>query len=240
MAEPINAAPTLDQLECRLRDLELKLGVSLDNSEIHLAHSYNLAGGSDFKSGLNKFVQREIERRPPVSSYSKASDATGASSRFLLHEEFRAIDRILKELDVDPLVGPTMTVGATAPLLFRRMEVLASRESMKTDMVLLARIRDFTSMGRKISVGNEAKVVDCPIVSSAKYNIAVDQDSLIRLDTISFRVANLSKRTAAISHRTDLLLNSYTQVMEALDEKIILAKEQIEDADSARSQLVKL
>ncbi|KAL7477828.1 hypothetical protein ACHAW6_003621 [Cyclotella cf. meneghiniana] len=228
MATSLTAAPTLDLLESRLRDLELKLGTSLQDSTIQRAHSGNLSSSADFKSVLDKFIRRETERRPPVPSSSRASDATDASKRLSLHEDFRAIDRLLEDLDLGPLVGPTMTGGTNAPLLFRRMEVLACCESIKRDLLLLARIRELTSVGRKSSEINESKVVDCPIVSSDKYSIAVNQDAVQRLEAICFRAANLSKRTALISNRTDQLLTSYSKVMEALDEKIVLAREQIE------------
>jgi hypothetical protein len=130
-----------------------------------------------------------------------------------------------------PLAGPTVAGGASVPLLFCRMEILASSESMKKDMELLATIRDLTAIGRKVSESNEAKVVDCLIVSSDRYNIAADQDSVERLDKICFRAANLNRCAAVISHRVDRLLNSYGEVMGALAEKMALAKEQIEGPD---------
>lgn len=217
-------ATEMDQLESRVAELELKLGTSLSNQT-------KLEGGQDLRSVLDKFIRQEIERLPPVPPGARASDATDASKRLALHEDFRAIDRLLKELDLVPLAGPTAAGGASAPLFFRRMEILASSESMKRDMELLATIRDLTSIGRKASESNEAKVADCPIVSTDRYNIIGDKDAVQRLDKICFRAANLNKRAAIISQRVDQLLNSYSEVMGALSEKMVLAKEQIEVAD---------
>lgn len=132
---------------------------------------------------------------------------------------------------MSPLSGPSGTNNNNTPLLFRRQQVLASCQSIKRDMELLARIRDLTSIGRKASEISESKVVDCPIVSSDRYNITSDPDAVERLDSICFRAASLNKRAAVISHRTDQLLNSYSQIMGALAEKIVLAKEQIEGTD---------
>lgn len=132
---------------------------------------------------------------------------------------------------MSPLAGPSVTGANNAPLLFRMQQVLASCESMKRDMELLAKIRDLTSIGRKASESNESKVIDCPIVSSDRYNMTSDPDVIETLDSICFRAASLNKRAAVISHRTDLLLNSYSQIISALAEKIVLVKEQFEGAD---------
>jgi hypothetical protein len=213
------------ELESRLSQLETKIGTSL-------CLPNKLAQGSDINSLLDKFVRLEIERQPPVPPSVKASDASDASKRLALHEDFRAIDRLLGDLDMSPLTGPTAVGGNSTPLLFRRMEILASCESMKRDMELLMEIRDLTGIGRKVSASNESKVVDCPIVTSDRYNIASDPDANERLDNICFRAASLNKRAAALSHRTDHLLNLYSEVMGALAEKIVLANEQIEGRDN--------
>jgi hypothetical protein len=212
-------------LESRISQLETKLGVSLSQPD------KKLTPGSDINSLLDKFIRGEIERHPPVPPSIKASETADASKRSALHEDFRAIDRLLGELDMSPIAGPTMTGANNAPLLFRRQEVLASCESMKRDMEILAQIRDLTSIGTRASENSESKIVHCPIVSSDRYNITADPDAVERLDNICFRAANLNKRAAAISHRTDRLLNSYSHVMSALAEKIVLAKEQIDGTD---------
>lgn len=204
-------------LESRISQLESKLGISLSQPD------EKLTPGSDISSLLDKFIRSEIERRPP--------EASDSSKRLALHEDFRAIDRLLGELDMSPIAGPTAAGMNNTPLLFRRQEVLASCESMKKDMEILAQIRDLTSIGTKAAENSESKIVHCPIVSSDKYNAASDPIAIERLDNICFSAANLNKRAAVISNRTDQLLNSYSQVMSALAEKIVLAKEQIEGTD---------
>ena len=222
----ISSVPTPDKLQSRLSQLESKVGISLSQP------NKNLPLGSDINSLLDKFIRSQIQRQPPVPSSTKASDATHASKRMALHEDFIAIDRLLGELDMSPLTGPTSpSAVSNVPLLFRRQEVLASHESMKKDMELLAQIRDLTAIGRKVTESTESNTVDCPIISSDRYNITADPDSTDRLDRICFRAASLNKRVAVVSHRTDQLLTSYSQVMSALAEKIVLAKEQIEGAE---------
>jgi len=104
---------------------------------------------------------------------------------------------------------------------------------MKTDMDLLARIRDLTLIGTKVSAGETgsnggSKVVNCPIVSSERYNLPSDPEAAERLDRLCFQVAKLSQRTARVSQRADEMLNSYCKIMMALSEKMVLAEEQIE------------
>eukprot|EP00956_Cyclotella_meneghiniana_P016486 scaffold26007_cov73-Cyclotella_meneghiniana.AAC.2 len=209
----------LPELESRVSKLESKLGVSLSKKLP--------PPGSDINSLLDRFNRMEIERQPPVPSSIKSSDISDSSKRLALHEDFRVIDRLLGELGMSPLAGPAMAGASNPPLIYRRQEILASSESMKRDMELLARIRDLTSIGRKVSDSNESTFVDCPIVSSDRYNITADPDAVDRLDQICLRAANLNKRALFISHRTDELLNSYSQVMGALAEKIVLAEEQV-------------
>ena len=212
-----------DDLGSRLSRLESKLGTSLFES------NENIARGSDLNSLLDAFNRLEIERRPPVPPSAKASSS---SKRSALHEEFRAIDRLLEELDMSPFVGPSLVEGSNnAPMVFRRREILASCESLKKDFELLTKIRDLTAIGRKAGDNNESKIVDCPIVSSDRYDIAINPDATERLSNICFRAANLNKRAIVLSHRADKLLSSYSEVMGALSEKIVLASEQIENKE---------
>ena len=106
--------------------------------------------------------------------------------------------------------------------------------SMKQDMELLSRIRELTMIGVKVndsnkykSSNNESNVVNCPIIASERYNLPSDPEAKERLERLCFRVAELHKRSAAVSIRADRMLDSYGQIMMALSEKIVLAEEQI-------------
>jgi len=117
-------------------------------------------------------------------------------------------------------------------MVFRRMEVLASSDSMKRDMDLLARIRDLTLIGTKTSAaggtgGDGSKVVNCPIISSERYNLPSDPEAAERLERLCFRVAKLNQRSAMVSQCADGMLDSYGKIMMALSEKMVLAEEQI-------------
>lgn len=222
-------ASSIEQLEIRLAELELRIG-----GPDLLQKSSNQGGHQNVASRIEKLLRLSTIRRAPLPPTAKASDATLDTKRALLHEEFRTIDRLLSELAMSPLAGPAASVqgnNANAPLLFRRQEILASSDSMNQDMELLTRIRDLTMIGVKVTdskiSSNESSVVNCPIIASERYNLALDPDAKERLERLCFRVAELHKRSLSASLRADRLLNAYGQVMMALSEKIVLAEEQI-------------
>ncbi len=170
------------------------------------------------------------------------------SKRCALHDDYLVIHRLLSELDVSPIAGPTTAAAVgdesnvnSSPLLFRRMEILASHKTMKRDMDLLAQIRDLTSIGTKTEGGNgnncsslatlttssSSRVVNCPIISSERYNLPSNPEAIHQLDKLCDRVTTLVERCAMASQRADCMLNSYGMIMMAMSEKIVLVEEQV-------------
>jgi len=101
---------------------------------------------------------------------------------------------------------------------------------MKRDMEVLSRIRELTMIGVKVTNDtnkSESNVVNCPIIASDRYNLPSDPEAKERLERLCFRVAEVHKRSTAVSIRADRMLDSYGQVMMALSEKMVLAEEQI-------------
>ena len=227
-------SPEEQQLELRLAELELKVGTSLLSSSTSSSPSSQQI---DVTSRLDNLLRTETSRLPPTPPSAKTADASLDTKRSALHNEFRTIDRLLSELAMSPIAGPAASVGgnSNAPLLFRRQEILASSDSMKRDMELLSRIRELTMIGVKVnntndankSSNNESNVVNCPIIASERYNLPSDADAKERLERLCFRVAELHKRSTAVSIRADRMLDSYGQIMMALSEKMVLAEEQI-------------
>jgi hypothetical protein len=193
---------------------------------------------------------------PSSSTMSNINTDMLISQRSALHEDYRTIDRLLSELDISPTAGPTATATNTAAatgggggegsmnsfaLLFRQMEILASYETMKRDMDLLAQIRDLTSIGSKsdtldlvgertstaTSSSSSSRVVNCPIISSERYNLPSNPETIQQLDAICLRVARIIERCTMTSHRADCMLQSYGAIMMALSEKMVLMEEQI-------------
>lgn len=250
-------------IESRLAELELKLlgaqsvvSASDNGKDISTRLDKILMRSSATSSSTAEVVARGKQSSAPPSSSSSSNmnaQALLSNQRSELHEDYRVIHRILSELDISPTLGPTTTATASAgdsnngnsfALISRRMEILASCETMKRDMDLLAQIRDLTSIGTKtdsslsttsssaaaaVAVSSTtSRVVNCPIVSSERYNLASNPEAIQQLDTLCIRVKTLIERCAMASQRADGMLNSYGKIMMALSEKMVLAEEQMQ------------
>ena len=158
--------------------------------------------------------------------------STSSSKRGALHDDFRAINKLLLELDISSIAGPTANADEDdAPMVYRRYEILANAESMRRDMEILARIRDLVAIGTKAGAGGiTTEVANCPIVTTSRYDISNDPDAIDRLDRLCYRVANLSERAVDASRRADNMLYSYGKIVMALSEKMVLAEEQLKEA----------
>ena len=215
----------IEQLESRLTELEVKLlGVSSSEG--------STSSSTDVTTRLDKLLQSASTTSAPNDDNKTKTDS---SKREALHNEYRTIDKLLSDLSISPISGPTETASSSnnAPMVYRRLEVLSSAESMKKDMELLAKIRDLTSIGRKETGGNssavsEDDIVNCSILSSERYNLSSDPEVIDRLDRLCYRVAMLNQRAVSAAQKVDNMVNSYGTVMSALNEKMVLAEEQIQ------------
>ena len=220
----------IEQLETRLAELELKLlGVSSPGDST--AANDNV----DVTTRLDKLLQSATSTSlPPNITNDKSKTTDSSSKREALHDEYQTIDKLLSDLSISPISGPTESASTNnnAPMVYRRLEVLSSAESMKTDMELLSKIRDLTSIGRKetgnSSAVSEDDIVNCSIISSDKYNLSSDPEDIDRLDRLCYRVALLNQRAVSAAQKVDTMVYSYNTVMSALNEKMVLAEEQIQ------------
>ncbi|KAL3779135.1 hypothetical protein ACHAW5_006935 [Stephanodiscus triporus] len=234
---------SIERMESRVLELEMKLAGGTAGADAD--------ADADVSSRLDALVRSAYA--PPSSSSSAASGGSNNNSkRSALHEDFLVIDRLLRELDISPISGPTTAgvggggggggddgngvVDATTPMAYRRMEVLANAESIGRNIEMLARIRDLVGVGTRVapadgssSSSSSSGVVNCPIVSSGRYDFPSDPDAIDRLDRLCYRVASLSGRAVAASRRADDILNSYGGIVMALSEKMVLAEEQMND-----------
>jgi hypothetical protein len=227
----------IEGMESRVLELELKLA---GGATPPVAGVGGLTTTKNDVSSRLDALMRSMSSAPPSSSSSTvAAGGRANAKRAALHEDFRAIDRLMSELDVSPVSSPTAAAGgggdnSAAPMAYRRMEVLANAESMRRDMEMMARIRDLVAIGTRAaatdgSPSSSSGVVNCPIVTSGRYDLPSDPDAIERLDALCYRAANLCGRVAAASRRADNMLSSYGGIVMALSEKMVLAEEQIND-----------
>ena len=124
-----------------------------------------------------------------------------------------------------------MTSSSTknAPLLYRRQEILASKESFEKDMNQLVLIRDLLLRKHQTKPGNKIIFSESPIISSSVYDSANDPSMLQRLDTITVKVSNVQEKASKLVSRLDSLLDRYQQIMLATSEKVLLADEELHE-----------
>ncbi|EJK76947.1 hypothetical protein THAOC_01261 [Thalassiosira oceanica] len=210
----------MDNAERRLADLEHRV-IGPDRNKCPQLPQLSLSDRID-----ELVLSCEEASRPPPGS---TNDKSGAK-RSALHDEFGRIGCLLKELDISATAGPTRATANSNSVAFRRLEILAQKESLKRDIELLAKIRDLASVGSKISgdynSGTE-RVASCLIVSSERYNFPSDSQATERLQKLCLGVAKLNDRSVALSQRADSVLNLYASVARSLSEKIVLVEEQV-------------
>ena len=195
-------------IEHRLRELELTLGIHNKSDLSESSH--------DIKTRIDDIHDH----------YSKKLSSHGNGS---LRNDLKQCEALEKELEPGSLLTYQMMSSSStknAPLLYRRQEILASKESFKKDMNQLALIRDLLLRKHQ---SNKSTFSESPIISSSVYDSANDPSMLQRLDTVTLKVSNVHERASKLVSRLDSLLDGYQQIMLAASEKVLLADEELHE-----------
>ena len=164
-------------IESRLAALEVTLGLS----------SLTVAGGegggdasdapqpADLSARIDRIVSdlnstvRERQAAAANEAASSGGARSSASASVSVLEDFAEIDRLMSELDAGAVLSHQGTAGLasgqaaaqqplTAPLLYRRQEVLASAESLKVGMERLGEMRSLLDSVATSSASAAAQV----------------------------------------------------------------------------------
>ena len=164
-------------IESRLAALEVTLGLP----------SLTVAGGegggdasdapqpADLSSRIDRIVSdlnttvRERQAAAANEAASSGGARSSASASVSVLEDFAQIDRLMSELDAGAVLSHQGTAGLasgqaaaqqplTAPLLYRRQEVLASAESLKVGMERLGEMRSLLDSVATSSASAAAQV----------------------------------------------------------------------------------
>ena len=170
-----NTAPS--NIESRLAALEVTLGLP----------SLTVAGGegggdasdapqpADLSARIDRIVSdlnstvRERQAAAANEAASSGGARSSASASVSVLEDFAQIDRLMSELDAGAVLSHQGTAGLasgqaaaqqplTAPLLYRRQEVLASAESLKVGMERLGEMRSLLDSVATSSASAAAQV----------------------------------------------------------------------------------
>ena len=219
-------------------------------------------------SDLNSIIrERQASATNAAASSGGAaasrSSAASASSVAVL-EDFAEIDRLMAELDAGSVLTHQGTAGLvsgpsaaqqplTAPLLYRRQEVLASAEALKIGMDRLGEIRALLDSVTTSSASAAAQVAaarsggpaktgqvgpsaqskstvdfaNSSLITSGQYEYAADADAMRRLQDVSVQAADINARAVSVATRVDNLISQYHRVMTLLSEKCVLVDEEI-------------
>jgi hypothetical protein len=159
----MGGAPTsMERMESRVAELELQLGSGGGIGAVAGAVVVD-ADVSSRLDALMRSVRSSLTSVPPGGGGGGGRMRTDENAkRAALHEDCVVINRLLRELDVSSIAGPTASVAVAAggspigddgpigggvvdpmmtPVAYRRMEVLANAESMRRDLVRSIAVR---------------------------------------------------------------------------------------------------
>ena len=121
------------------------------------------------------------------------------------------------------------------PLLYRRQEILASADALRTDMEELRKILHLLLTSQSAISGplREDHVTQAPIITQ----LSISYEDERRLDALRLTMEDLQNRTEKLMRKMDHMLECYHAIMMAASEKIVLADETILMREATRRQI---
>mmetsp|Transcript_18183 Transcript_18183/g.24124 ORF Transcript_18183/g.24124 Transcript_18183/m.24124 type:complete len:255 (-) Transcript_18183:400-1164(-) len=232
MADATTTTATKTVLESRIFALESRLGISTSKN----ANQLSSGGGGDISSRIDRLFLLISRASVPSSSTSKTKAFDALSS---LERDWKESKKLAAELDPGSFLArqglPTNdSAGApasvSAPMIYRRQEILASSDFLKDGMEQLNLAREallLSSDIEKVPLPPQERYTKSAILSSGRYDYAMDDSVQTRLEDVAIKIKSLQKRSVAASNKMDELVDRYHMVMEAVSEKIVLADEEI-------------
>jgi len=148
--------------------------------------------------------------------------------------------KLERKLDPGALLTYQMMSSSSAknaPLLYRRQDIIASKETFQKDLDQLIKIRDLLLMKQNSNASKpKSSFANCSIVSSSAYESSDDPEMIKRLDAATSKAMDLNARASKISSRLDMLLNRYQHIVVAASEKLVLIDEELCELENERLQ----
>ena len=272
---PSNIELRLATLEATLGLPSLSIGAGGEGSDASDAPTSPPPAAADLSSRIERIVSdlnSTVRERQASATNAAASSVGATTSRSSVAsassvtglEDFAEIDRLMAELDAGSVLSHQGTAGLvsgpsaaqqplTAPLLYRRQEVLASAEALKIGMDRLGEIRDLLDSVTSSSASAAAQVAaarsggppktgqggpsaqskstadfaNSSLITSDRYEYAADADAMRRLQDVSVQAADINVRAGSVATRVDNLISQYHRVMTLLSEKCVLVDEEV-------------
>ena len=272
---PSNIELRLATLEATLGLPSLSIGAGGEGSDASDAPTSPPPAAADLSSRIERIVSdlnSTVRERQASATNAAASSVGAATSRssvasassVTVLDDFSEIDRLMVELDAGSVLSHQGTAGLvsgpsaaqqplTAPLLYRRQEVLASAEALKIGMDRLGEIRGLLDSVTTSSASAAAQVAaarsggppktgqggssaqskstadfaNSSLITSDRYEYAADADAMRRLQDVSVQAADINARAVGVATRVDNLISQYHRVMTLLSEKCVLVDEEL-------------
>ena len=190
-------------IEARLAAIELKLGI---------IHGKPPIQKDDADTRLNELK----------SLYDATTDQA-------FRETCSESERLMKELDAGTALTH-QTSSASAPLYYRRAEVLSSASDLKRDMDQMDQMLHLLLVSqapRDESKGQaplrEEEVTQAPIVNLPPPS----REDERRMDLLQANVRQMEDQAKGLCHRVDSLLKLYTSMIATSSKKMVMADEEI-------------
>jgi len=189
-------------LETRIRALELQVQSTSDNK--------STTAPSDVTARIEALERNALQQLP--------------SSTQQLWKEIESMQE-----DLSPGTALTHQKQIIAPILYRRQQILAEKDTFSADMEQVARILnllliDQDGSNAAVKGVTEQQVVNAPILVETTTNAEEDDE---RLDRLAEQAIDLQERAARVSHKLDSVLRNYAILVGAVSEKLVLFEEYV-------------
>lgn len=190
-------------LEARIRALELQVQSTSDNKNA-------TAPSSDVTARIEALERNALQQLP--------------SSTQQLWKEIESMQE-----DLSPGTALTHQKQIMAPILYRRQQILAEKDTFSADMEQVARILNLLLIDQDGSHAarkgvTEQQVVNAPILVETTTTAEEDDE---RLDRLAQQAVDLRERAARVSHKLDSVLRNYASLVGAVSEKLVLFEEDV-------------
>lgn len=154
--------------------------------------------------------------------------------------EVQTCSKLSQELAPSGLIlnYPTTVLDPT-PLIFRKQEVLARYDQLKSALEQLAQIRDSLLIsnpklakdlqrtsegGTKVQISLD-HIASAPILSTEEFSFASDEQNVQRLDDCIQKAITVNQKVISLVERVDVLVERYSNAIQTMNEKMLLLQD---------------
>jgi hypothetical protein len=150
----------------------------------------------------------------------------------LTHQLWNEVEAM--EQDLTPGTALTHQKQIMAPMLYRREQILAEQDTYLEDLERVGQILNLLLIDQDNQSSlliTEEQVVNAPII----VDTGLAADEVEKLERLAEQVVDLQRRVQKSAQRLDQVLESYTILVSAASEKLVLLEEDIRQREEAKT-----